>query len=67
MVNFAVFFEQQFYFLKTIATVAVLDFADIVAGVGVGDDSSPDPVAVVVGYDFLSTERVWGFGRIRTS
>ena len=47
--------------------MAVLDFADIVAGVGDVVHSGSDPVAVAVGYDFLSTKRVWGFGRIRTS
>ena len=35
MVNF-VFFEQQYYFLETAARVAVLGFADIIAGVGNG-------------------------------
>ena len=36
MVNFVVFFEQQFYFLETVASAAVHDFVDIVAGVDDG-------------------------------
>ena len=48
MGNFALFFEQQFFFLDTVVSVVVLGFANIV-------------VAVVVGCNFLSTERVWGF------
>ena len=67
MENFVVFFEQQYYFLETVTIVSVLGFADIVAGVGDGVDNASDAVAVVVGSNFLSTERVWGFGRIRTS
>ena len=41
-------------------------FADIVAGIDDGVDNGPDAILVVVGCDFLSTERVWGFGRIST-
>ena len=67
MVNFAAFFEEQFYFLETVATVIVLGFADIVACVGDGVDNGPDAFAVFVGCDCLSTGRVWGFGRTRTS
>ena len=67
MVNFVVFFEEQFYFLESISSVAVLDFADIVAGVGDGVDNGPDAVAVVVVCDFLPTERVWGFDMMSTS
>ena len=67
MVNFLVFFEQQFYFRETIASVAVLGFVDIVAGVSDGVDNGPDTVAVVVGCDFLSTEKVRGFSRVSTS
>ena len=58
MLNFVVFFEQQFQFLETAASVAVLGFADIVAGAGEDVDNGPDVVAVVVGCDFLSTEKV---------
>ena len=53
-------FKEQFYFLETVASVAVLGFADIVANVVDGVDNGPDALAVV-GCDFLSTERVWGF------
>ena len=67
MVNFAAFFEQQFYPTETVKSVSVLGFADAVAGVGDGVDNGPDAVAVVAGWDCLSTERIWGFGRIRTS
>ena len=66
MVNFVVFFKQQCCFLETVASVDVLGFVYIVAGVGDGGDNGPDAVAVVVGFDFLSTERVWGFGQIFT-
>ena len=45
----------------------MLGFAVIVAGVGDSVDNGPDAVAVVVGCDFLSTERVWGFSRMSTS
>ena len=55
MVNFVVFFVQQFYFLETVASVAVIGFADIVAGVDGGVDNNSDPVAVVVDCDFLLT------------
>ena len=58
MVNFVVFFEQQFYFLETVASAAVHDFVDIVAGVDDGVDDGLDAVAVVVGCDFLPNERV---------
>ena len=60
-------FEQQFYFLGTVASDAVLSFVDIVAGVGDGVDNGPDAVIVVTGCDFRSTEKVWGFGQIGTS
>ena len=65
MVNF-MFFEQQFYFSENVS-VAVFGFVDIVAGVGGCVDNGPDAIAVVVGCDFLSTERVCGFGRVPTS
>ena len=39
----------------------------IVACVGDGVDNGPDAVTIVVGFDFLSTERFRGFGWIRTS
>ena len=67
MMNFVVFFEQQYYFLETVASVAMLGFPDIVAGVGDGVDNGPDAVVVVFGCDFLTIERVWAFGRINTS
>ena len=66
MLNFVVFFEQQYYFPETVASVAVLGFANIVAGVCDGNDNGPGAVAVVFGCDFLSTERFWGFGRMST-
>ena len=49
MVNFAAFFEQQFYPTETVKSVSVLGFADVVAGVGDGVDNGPDAVAVVAG------------------
>ena len=58
MANFVLFFEQQYYFLETVASVALLCFADIAAGVGDGVDNGPNIVAVVFGCDFLSNERV---------
>ena len=65
MVSFVVFLEQQFLFLETVASVSGLGFADITAGVDNSVDNSLDAVAVI-GCDFLSTKRVWEFGRIRT-
>ena len=65
MVNFVMFFEQQFYFSENVS-VAVFVFVDIVAGVGGCVDNGPDAIAVV-GCDFISTERVCGFGRVQTS
>ena len=67
MMNFVVFFEQQYYFLEIVASVAVLFFPDIVAGVGDGVDNGPDAVIVVFGCDFLTIEGVRAFGRISTS
>ena len=60
-------FEQQFHFLETVASVDVLGLANIVAGVADGVDNSPDAVVVVADCDFLSTERIWGFGWISAS
>ena len=57
MVNFIVFFEQQFYFFETVASVAVLGFVDV-AGVDDGVDDGLDAAAVAVGCDFLPSERV---------
>ena len=65
--EFCCFLEQQYYFLETAASFAALGFEDIVAGVGDGVNNGPDAVSVVVGCDFLSTEKVWGFCRISTS
>ena len=45
----------------------MLDFVDVVAGVGDGDDNGPNAFAFVAGCGFLSAERVWRFGRISTS
>ena len=59
MVNFVVFFEQQFYFLDTVASVLILDFADVNSGVGNGVDNGPDAVAAVVACDFLSILGIW--------
>ena len=67
MMNFVVFFEQQYYFLEIVASVAVLFFEDIVAGVGDGVDNGPDAVVVAFGCDFLTIERVWAFDWISTS
>ena len=67
MMIFVVFFKQQYYFFETVASVAVLGFADIVAGVGDGVDSGPDAVVVAFGCDFLTIERVWAFDWISTS
>ena len=58
--------EQQFYFLETAASVAMLGFMDIVASVGDGVDNGPVAVAVDVGCGFLSTKKFWGFGWIST-
>ena len=59
MVNFVVFFEQQFYVLETIASVDVLGFGNTVAGLGDDVDNGLDVVGVAVGCDFRSIERVW--------
>ena len=67
MMNFVVFFEQQYYFLEIVASVTVLFFVDIVAGVGDGVDNGPDAVVVVFGYGFLTIEGVRAFGQISTS
>ena len=56
IVNSLVFFEQQYYFLETVESIAVLSFADFVAGVGDDDDDGADAVSFVVGCEFLSTE-----------
>ena len=67
MMNFVVLFEQQYYFLEIAASVTVLFFVDVVAGVGDGVDNGPDAVVVVFGCDFLMIEGVRAFGWISTS
>ena len=48
MVNFVVIFEQRFYFLETVASVTVLGFADIVAGIGDGAGNGRIPHFILV-------------------
>ena len=52
MVNFVVFFQQQFYFFETVTSVAVLFFADVVAGVSNCVDNGLEVIAVVAGCCF---------------
>ena len=56
------FLSSKIYFLETVGSVAVLGFADIVAGVGDGFHNGPDAVAAVVGCEFLLNKRFWAFG-----
>lgn len=52
MVNFVVFFQQQFYFFETVASVTVLFFVDVVAGISNCVDNGLEVIAVVVGCRF---------------